>query len=89
MSGGIAYVFDELAQFSNRCNMGMVQLMNLEDAEEVELIKNMIFRHAELTGSVRATEILLTWDQSLTKFVRVMPNDYLRVIKEAVSVAAA
>ena len=43
----------------------------------------MIFRHAEQTGSRRATEILLAWDQFIAKIVRVLPNDYARALEEA------
>src|SRR4029450_13785974 len=81
VSGGIAYVLDENGDFSTRCNKGMVQLTGVEDAEEMESVKNMIFRHAEYTGSSRATEVLLQWDEWLTKFVRVIPHDYKRVLE--------
>jgi glutamate synthase (ferredoxin) len=80
MSGGIAYVFDEHGDFWSRCNQEMVQLTELADEEEIEAVKDMIFRHAEYTGSVRATEVLLSWDEWLPKFVRVIPNDYHRVL---------
>ena len=70
MSGGIAYVLDEKGDFAKRCNKAMVQLTSVEDADEMESIKNMIFRHAEYTGSSRATEVLLQWDEWLPKFVR-------------------
>ena len=81
MSGGIAYVFDEQLEFAGRCNVEMVQLTSLEDPEEIECVKEMIFKHAEHTGSGRATEILLRWDACLPKWVRVMPNDYSRVLE--------
>ena len=55
--------------------------MQLNDEEEVEAVKDMIFRHAEYTGSARATEVLLSWDEWLPKFVRVIPNDYDRVLE--------
>jgi glutamate synthase (ferredoxin) len=80
MSGGIAYVFDERADFWRRCNQEMVQLAALADEEEIEAVKDMIFRHAEYTGSVRATDVLLLWDEWLPRFVRVIPNDYHRVL---------
>ncbi len=41
----------------------------------------MIFRHADNTGSGRATELLLNWDAWLPKFVRVIPHDYQRVLE--------
>ncbi len=80
MSGGIAYVFDEHGDFSRRCNKEMVELTQLDDDEEIETLKDMIFRHAEYTGSLRATEVLLEWDERLPRFVRVIPNDYRRVL---------
>jgi glutamate synthase domain-containing protein 3 len=40
----------------------------------------LIFRHAELTGSGQATQILLKWDEWLPKFVRVIPYNYQRVL---------
>ncbi|MGH9968480.1 MAG: glutamate synthase large subunit [Pyrinomonadaceae bacterium] len=81
MSGGIAYVLDEAGDFSSLCNKEMVQLTTVEETEEIEFIKNMIFSHAENTGSCRATEVLLAWDRLLPKFVRVMPHDYRRVLE--------
>ena len=81
MSGGIAYVLDEKGDFGRRCNQAMVQLSSLEDVEEIESLKNMVFRHAEYTGSSRAAEVLLQWDEWLPKFVRVIPHDFKRVIE--------
>jgi glutamate synthase domain-containing protein 2/glutamate synthase domain-containing protein 1/glutamate synthase domain-containing protein 3 len=81
MSGGIAYVLDEHGEFHKHCNMEMVQTLPLEDPDEVELVKGMIFRHAELTGSTLAAEILLSWEDYEAKFVRVVPNDYKRVLE--------
>ena len=81
MSGGIAYVLDEQGDFAKRCNKEMVQLTSLADPQEIEMVKDMIFRHAEYTGSHRATDLLLQWDESLPKFVRVIPHDYGRVLE--------
>ena len=80
MSGGIAYVVDESNQFRRRCNLSMVTLTALADAEEIEFVKNMIFRHAEYTGSREAEEIILNWDDFVPRIVRVIPNDYRRVL---------
>ena len=58
----------------------MVSLGKLEDAEEVQLVHGLVSRHAQLTGSKRAAEILASWQQLVPLFVRVMPNDYRRVL---------
>ena len=48
MSGGIAYVLDEAGRFPTRCNTQMVGLEKLEDADEIEEVRKMIQRHADL-----------------------------------------
>jgi len=81
MSGGIAYMVDERDEVAKFCNLEMVSLTRLEDPAEMELVKDMIFRHAEYTGSRRAAEIVLAWEQFAPSIVRVMPNDYRRVLE--------
>jgi glutamate synthase (ferredoxin) len=81
MSGGVAYVLDdERSTFATRCNKEMVGLGKLESAEEIKELRSLIQRHADLTGSKRAREILDAWTQVLPSFVRVMPHDYKRVL---------
>ena len=81
MSGGIAYLVDEARRAASRCNPEMVTLMTLEDPAEIEFVKDMIFRHAEYTGSKRAAAILVAWDEYVSSIVRVMPNDYRRALE--------
>jgi glutamate synthase (ferredoxin) len=59
----------------------MVSLMTMLDPAEIEFVKDMIFRHAEYTGSKRAAAILVAWDDFVPAIVRVMPNDYRRVVE--------
>ena len=80
MSGGVAYVLDEAGDFARRCNAEMVGLAKLEDPEEIKIVHGMIARHAQYTGSKRAAEILGAWAQWVPFLVRVMPNDYKRVV---------
>ncbi|KAJ8613526.1 hypothetical protein CTAYLR_002224 [Chrysophaeum taylorii] len=82
MSGGIAYVYDPMGVFPDKCNMGMVGLGKVEAPEEQELLKSYIEQHKDATNSDRAALILGDWQASLDKFVRVMPSDYDRVLKE-------
>jgi glutamate synthase (ferredoxin) len=88
MSGGIAYLVDDSRALGSFCNLEMVSLTALEDQTEIEFVKDMIFRHAEQTGSRRATEILLAWDRFVSNVVRVLPNEYARAL-EKVAVAHA
>ena len=81
MTGGIAHVIDDDRDFAQRCNKEMVQLLLLEEGEEADLVKDLVSRHARLTGSARAAKVLLEWEHFLPRFVRVVPNDYKRVLE--------
>ena len=80
MSGGIAYVFDEKDELVANCNKEMVNLQKLTDPVEIDHVKIMLQRHLDATQSAFARRILDNWDESLPKFVCVMPNDYERMI---------
>jgi glutamate synthase (ferredoxin) len=89
MSGGIAYILDEEGDFAkNRCNTAMVGLEELADYQEIAQLRDIISRHAELTGSTRASDVLARWDTMVPKFVKVIPHDYKRVL-EALAQAKA
>ncbi|MBE7501924.1 MAG: glutamate synthase large subunit [Verrucomicrobiales bacterium] len=81
MSGGLAYVLDETGDFPKRCNLQMVGLEKLADPEEIETVRAMIQRHAELTRSQRALKMLVLWEDYVPKFVKVLPKDYKRVLQ--------
>jgi glutamate synthase (ferredoxin) len=80
MSGGIAYVLDEQGDFATRCNTEMVGLEQL-DEDDCAVLKAMIEKHAEHTGSSRAAIILINWERYQSRFVKVMPMDYKRVLQ--------
>ncbi len=83
MSGGVAYVLDELGVFPARCNMGMVGFEELAEADAIEL-RALIAEHGERTASPVAADVLARWEQLLAAkaFVKVMPHDYKRVLRE-------
>lgn len=91
MSGGVAYVLDEDGRFSQRCNLSMVALEALEDKAgpdshlgraDIDILMSLIEHHARYTGSERAKAILANWAVWLPKFVKVMPTEYRRALKE-------
>jgi glutamate synthase (ferredoxin) len=81
MSGGVAYVLDEAGDFARRCNLQMVALEKLEDADEIELVWKMVQRHQAYTQSALAARLLANWQLVVPKFVKVMPKDYKRVLQ--------
>jgi glutamate synthase (ferredoxin) len=80
MSGGIAYILDEKGDFASRCNMEMVGLEKLTDPDEIEVVWKLIQRHQTYTNSERAAKILAEWKSYVPKFVKVLPQDYARVL---------
>jgi glutamate synthase (NADPH/NADH) large chain len=82
MSGGIAFVLDEEGDFDRRCNLAMVNLEPLTDADDLELLRDLLIQHAGYTGSTVAARLLRGWDEAIGKFVKVMPKDYQRVLEE-------
>jgi glutamate synthase (ferredoxin) len=80
MSGGIAYVLDEAGDFATRCNMELVALEKLADTNEIEAVWKLIQRHQAYTQSDRAAKILADWKNYVPKFVKVLPQDYARVL---------
>ena len=81
MSGGVAYVLDEADEFRRNCNTEMVQLFDLTDDEEIAIVREMVRKHAEYTGSDRSAQVVANWPRLVSKFVKVYPNDYRRVIE--------
>ena len=81
MSGGIAYVFDTTDSFSRRCNPGLVDLEPLEQIDDLEIVKHLIAQHLQYTDSRFAARILDDWSDAVTRFVKVMPRDFKRVLK--------
>ena len=82
MSGGIAYVLDVNDDFKERCaNTTLVGFEEIDDADAIEL-RDLVQEHLTRTGSAVASRLLADWDASLTRFVKVMPHDYRRVLDE-------
>ena len=78
MSGGVAYVLDVDGRFASRCNTAMVGLGPVEDAELL-MVRRLVEKHTELTGSALGRRVLEQWAGQ--PFVRVMPNDYRRMLE--------
>ncbi|KAI8049493.1 hypothetical protein BDF22DRAFT_758229 [Syncephalis plumigaleata] len=89
MSGGIAYVLDADETFPSRCNREMVELEQVEDAEEIEQLRSLIEEHHAITGSEVAARLLADFQQEVRRFVKVMPTDYKAVLEKQKAAAAS
>ncbi len=83
MSGGTAFVLaEDLQLFRKNCNLELVDIDPLRDDEDKNKLKELIQNHSDYTNSSRATYILNHWDESLTKWVKVIPKEYKRVLQK-------
>src|SRR3990172_4828403 len=60
----------------------MVDLEPLAEQEDMDLVRGLIERHREYTGSTVAEGILRQWPDIAGRFVKVCPKDYKRVLLE-------
>jgi glutamate synthase (NADPH/NADH) large chain len=88
MSGGIAYVYDDSMQFPRLANHDMVTLEVPDQEEDVQTIRYLLESHVKYTGSTVAKAILDDWSRELRYFVKVMPNDYRRVLEHRAEIEA-
>ena len=89
MSGGIAYVYDDQGDFSTRrCNKASVDLEPLIGDDDVNLVRGLLERHRDFTGSPRAAWILERWANAQPSFIKVFPHEYKRVLGIPLSTTA-
>jgi glutamate synthase (NADPH/NADH) len=82
MSGGIAYVYDGDNDFEEKVNMGLVQLEKMVEKDDIAMLRDLVDEHRTVTGSAVADKLLWNWEESLKKFVKVIPTDYKRVLEQ-------
>ncbi|SES01007.1 glutamate synthase large subunit [Actinokineospora terrae] len=76
MSGGIAYVLDLNPA---RVNPEMVDLDPLS-VEDNDFLRGVVARHVAETDSAVGRALLADWDNEVSRFTKVMPTDYKRVL---------
>jgi hypothetical protein len=81
MSGGIAYVLDRDGEFPARCNTELVELEQME-GDDFESVRALVEEHARRTDSPVAAEVLEQWEALTGSWVKVMPMDYKRALRE-------
>ena len=74
MSGGLAFVLDEAGDFELRYNPEMVSLERLTDPEDADILRWLVQRHQDSTGSMKARQVLENWDRYLSLFWKVVPK---------------
>jgi glutamate synthase (NADPH) large chain len=83
MSGGIAYVLaDNEEEFAALTNSQMVSFESLTDQGEINQVKTLVQNHFNYTGSSKANYVLENWEEVVRRFIKVIPNDYKRMIEK-------
>lgn len=81
MSGGVAYILDEVGDFGTRCNQQMVGLETLSEPEDIADLRQLIQQHLDYTGSLKATQVLANWEAMVPQFIKMMLKDYKRMLQ--------
>jgi len=74
MTGGIAFVYDEENKFPGRYNNQLVGAERLTGTDDESILKDLVTKHAEKTGSPLAARLLADWHGSLGQFWKVTPH---------------
>ncbi len=82
MSGGTAYVYELKRERVNRdaLDTGELELLPLGSAD-VEIVRDLLERHIAETESTLAAKLLADFDDTVAKFVKVLPRDYAAVLE--------
>ncbi|MGJ4843771.1 glutamate synthase large subunit [Leifsonia sp. Le1] len=82
MSGGTAYVYDLQRDLVNRDSLasGELELLPLGSAD-VEIVRDLLERHVAETESDLAARLLADFDETVARFVKVLPRDYAAVLQ--------
>ncbi|MFC6355471.1 glutamate synthase large subunit [Luethyella okanaganae] len=82
MSGGTAYVYDLKRERVNRDSLdsGELELHELGSADR-EIVRDLLEQHRAETESALADRLLATLDETMDRFVKVLPRDYAAVLE--------
>jgi glutamate synthase (ferredoxin) len=82
MTGGQAFVWDPANDLLPRLNAALVEAVR-PLPEDLEELRWLVERHAELTGSERATALLKDWERTADAIWHVVPLDRVRRIEQS------
>jgi glutamate synthase domain-containing protein 2/glutamate synthase domain-containing protein 1/glutamate synthase domain-containing protein 3 len=89
MSGGIAFVLDDRSEFRAHLSAGAAVDLETVAGDDAALLRSLVERHVEVTGSPRGKWVLENWEEMLGRFVKVFPKEYKRVLEARQAAAAA
>ena len=81
MSGGTAYVLDEDNDLYTRLNKELVSFTAVSEKQDIAILREMIEEHVKETGSIKGQEILSRFGEYASKFKKIIPYDYQRMME--------
>ncbi|MEO9180990.1 MAG: glutamate synthase-related protein, partial [Acidimicrobiales bacterium] len=81
MSGGTVYLFDPDETVHDHLSAGVYEIDPLEYDDD-ELLRDILTRFADETGSTKAASILANWRNDRMSFVRIETSEYQRIRDE-------
>ena len=77
MTGGMAYLYDPDQTALDMINAETLVTSAVEVQHWQSQLHELVSRHAEETGSAKAKEILLHWENELGHFLQICPKEML------------
>src|SRR6056300_223175 len=77
MTGGMAYLYDPEGVAHKMLNMDTLVTCPVSAEHWETQLKDLIERHAQATGSLKAVNILQHWETELSNFVQICPKEML------------
>ena len=76
MSGGIAFVYDKDHTLVSKSNTDGLNFIPVETTGDLHTLKELVEEHYNMTLSPLAQRLLENWEQEVTHFVKVLPEEY-------------
>jgi glutamate synthase (ferredoxin) len=80
MTNGTVYVWDAAGDFATRCHPEFIDPQPILPGPTADTLRQLIERHALLTGSQVAWDILAHWDEALPLFRHAVPRTAVEAI---------
>ena len=72
---------DEDSDLYMRMNKELVSVSVVSEKADILELKNMIEEHVKATDSPKGKEILDNFDEYVSKFKKILPNDYAKMMQ--------
>jgi glutamate synthase domain-containing protein 3 len=82
MTGGELYVLDATSEILARVNAQLVEARR-PDGAQLARLRDLVARHAELTGSSVAAQLVDAWEDRARGFWRIAPRTELAMVETA------